>query len=117
MRNVMISNCPVKRVMEDALFPKDNRHGTQDYEKAKREHGCLNDRILWRRTATSSIGWEKQIDAERDCCYRSGLLEQEGGAQQRARWKEFQTHPRRGTVEPNCPRPDDRKIHQHLAVE
>src|SRR5205085_12512397 len=29
MRNVITSHCPVERLMEDALFPKNNRNDTQ----------------------------------------------------------------------------------------
>jgi hypothetical protein len=31
-RNIMIGNCPVKRLMENALLPKHNRHKTEDCE-------------------------------------------------------------------------------------
>ena len=85
MRNVMIGNCPVKRLMENALLPKYNRHKTEDCEKSCREYGCLNNRIRSRQTAASSIAREKKIDAERDCCYRGRLFEQEGHAEKRAR--------------------------------
>ena len=30
----MISNCPVERVVEDALLPKHNRHETERCEKS-----------------------------------------------------------------------------------
>ena len=113
----MTGKCPEERLIEDALLPKDNRHGTEGCGKSCREQGCLNDRIRWRQIAASSIAREEQIDAERDCCYRSRLLEQEGRAQQHTRWKKFETRTRRTTAERDCPRPDDREIHQHFAVE
>src|SRR5215831_3818878 len=59
VRNVMIGNCPVKRVMENTLFPKHNRHETESCEKSCRERRCLNNRIRSRQTAASSIAWEK----------------------------------------------------------
>ena len=59
MRNVMIGNCPVKRVTEDPLFPKHNRHETEDCEKSCRECSCLNNRIRSRQTAASTVAREK----------------------------------------------------------
>src|SRR5215471_13472446 len=34
MWNVMIGNCPVKRLVKDALLPKDNRHKTEGRGKS-----------------------------------------------------------------------------------
>jgi hypothetical protein len=34
MRHVMIGNCPVERIMENALLPKHNRHQTKGCEKS-----------------------------------------------------------------------------------
>src|SRR4029077_16994361 len=59
MRNIMIGNCPVKRLMENALSPKHNCHKTEGCEKSCREHGCLNDRIRSRQAAASSIAREE----------------------------------------------------------
>jgi hypothetical protein len=113
----MIGNCPVKRVMEDALFPKHSCHETESCEKPCREDSCLNDRIRSRQTAAGSIAREEQIDAEGDCRYRGWLFEQEGRAQKRTCWEEFGSQSRRTAAERDCPRPDDREIHEHLAIE
>src|SRR6266478_8737019 len=59
VRNVMIGNCPVERLMEDALLPKYNRHETEGCEKSYREYGCLNDRIRSRQTSAGSIAREE----------------------------------------------------------
>src|SRR4051812_26724648 len=53
--NVMIGNCPVKRVTQNSLFPKHNRHETEDCEKSYREYRCLNNRISWGKATASSI--------------------------------------------------------------
>src|SRR5437667_3319927 len=59
MRNVMISNCPVERLMKNALLPKNNRHQTEGCEKSYRKYSCLNDRIRSRQAAASSIAREE----------------------------------------------------------
>src|SRR5260370_25038568 len=78
MRNVMVGNRPIECVSENALFPKYNRHKTEGCEKSSCEHSCLNDRICSCQPAASSITREKEIDAQRNSCYRSRLFKKEG---------------------------------------
>src|SRR6266566_4357389 len=55
MRNVMIGNCPVERLTENALLPKYNRHQTDGCDKSCREHSCLKDRICSGQASAISI--------------------------------------------------------------
>src|SRR5215471_21649880 len=59
MRNVMIANCPVKRVVKDRLFRKHDRDETEDRKKSYRKNRGLDDGIRWRQIPARSITREE----------------------------------------------------------
>src|SRR6266568_453202 len=75
VRHRLLSNCPIERIVENALLPEYNDGDSQRPKETGAKHSNLNDRSALAQAATCAIARKEQIDTERDCRDCSRLFE------------------------------------------